>query len=121
MVADWLPNKSVLSGYQWKKSLEDDKEIVHWRFNYAGQTQFKVSFTTYLYDNASLLKHISQLDMYYEQLLTEWGANGIGSEGIRFIGLISKSDRKWTKKQMFMKFVTKRNEKLSSNIDLYAK
>ncbi|MGK7941573.1 MAG: class I SAM-dependent methyltransferase [Crocosphaera sp.] len=121
MVATWLPDKQILSGYQWKKTVKGETDTLHWRFNGCGQDQFEVSFTTYPYQNYEIIDHISRLNMNYEYLLTEWGVNGIGNEGNRFIGLISKSGKKWGHKEEFLQRVNERNERLWSDHDFYLK
>lgn len=119
MVATWLPEESVLSGYEWKKTVESDKETLYWRFNESGETLFEVNFTVYPYENQEIIEHISQLNMHYELLLTEWGVNGLGSEGNRFIGIVSHSEKEWSPKQEFLKRVVARNEKLWSDHNQY--
>lgn len=119
MVATWFPDKQILSGYQWKKTVKGETDTLHWRFNGSEQDQFEVSFTTYPYQNHEIIEHVSRLNMNYEYLLTEWGVNGIGNEGNRFIALISNSDGKWSRKQEFLQRVKERNERLWSDYDLY--
>jgi len=114
MVANWVPNKRVLEGYQWKKSVEGNTDILHWRYKDLEKTQFEVSFTTYHYDTDKLIEHISMLDMCHERFLTEWGINGLASEGKRFIGLISHSPGKQSLKQKFLDKVVARDERLWS-------
>ena len=118
-VAGWIPESIVLDGYQWKKSIEGKKDILKWRYNDSGQTQFEVNFTTYRYDIEELIEHLSQLELSYEWILTEWGCNGLSNKGKRFIGVASYPDNKYSPKQDLLEKVRKRKEILWSDFDLY--
>ncbi len=121
MVAKWLPDSSVLEGYEWKKSVEDDLERLEWRYRDSGETQFEVDFTTYRYDTEDLVRHITDLELSYEVLLTEWGVNGITDKGKRFIGLVSHPGTAESPKEQFLEKVTARNERLWSDYELYTR
>ncbi|MBC6481690.1 MAG: class I SAM-dependent methyltransferase [Hormoscilla sp. GM7CHS1pb] len=119
LVADWLPDPSVLDGYQWKKSLKGNIDILQWRYENSEEIQFEVQFTTYRYDIDRLIEHLSQLDMSHEQMLTEWGVNGLGNKGKRFIGFACYPGKKYSPKRELIENVKKRNERLWSDFDLY--
>ena len=119
LVGSWMPDKNVLDGYQWKKSVEDDIDILHWRYRNSEETQFETKFTTYRYDIEQLIEHIEKLDLRYEQLLTEWGVNGLGNKGKRFIGVLSYPGQEEFPKDEFIQKILKRNENLWSNHELY--
>lgn len=119
LVVDWLPESIVIDGYQWKKSIEGDKDILLWRYNDSEKTHFEVKFTTYRYDIDNLIQHLSELDMNHELILTEWGVNGLSNKGKRFIGLASYPDNKYSPKHDLLERVIKRNERLWSDQDLY--
>ncbi|NEO62290.1 MAG: class I SAM-dependent methyltransferase [Moorea sp. SIO4G2] len=119
LVVDWLPESIVIDGYQWKKSIEGDKDILLWRYNDSEKTHFEVKFTTYRYDIDNLIQHLSELDLNHELILTEWGVNGLSNKGKRFIGLASYPDNKYSPKHDLLERVIKRNERLWSDQDLY--
>ncbi|NEP10409.1 MAG: class I SAM-dependent methyltransferase [Symploca sp. SIO2C1] len=119
LVIDWLPESIVIDGYQWKKSIEGKKDILQWRYNDSGQTDFEVKFTTYRYDIEELIDHLSQLELSHEHILTEWGINGLSNKGKRFIGVASYPDNKDSLKHDLLEKVRKRNEILWSDHDLY--
>lgn len=119
LVASWMPDENVLDGYQWKKTIEGDIDILQWRYNNSEETEFETKFTTYRYDIEHLVEHIQKLDLRYEQLLTEWGVNGLGKKGKRFIGLISHSGNEKSLKAEFIQKVVERNERLWSDWDFY--
>lgn len=119
LVADWLTDPRVLDGYQWKKSVDGEKDILEWRHNDSGQTRFKVKFTTYQYDIETLSEHLDRLGMTYEKILTEWGINGLTDRGKRFIGVASHPDNSYSPKRALIAKVKQRNERLWSNHDLY--
>jgi len=75
LVVDWLPEFISLDGYQWKKTIEDGKDILQWRYADSRKTHFEVNFTTYQYDIDTLINHLNQLDLSHELLLTEWGCH----------------------------------------------
>ncbi|NEO16945.1 MULTISPECIES: class I SAM-dependent methyltransferase [unclassified Moorena] len=119
LVVDWLPESIVIDGYQWKKSIEGEKDILLWRYNDSEKTHFEVKFTTYRYDIDKLIQHLSELDLNHELILTEWGVNGLSNKGKRFIGLASYPDNKYSPKHDLLERVIKRNERLWSDQDLY--
>ncbi|MEM6451409.1 MAG: methyltransferase domain-containing protein [Cyanobacteria bacterium P01_D01_bin.105] len=119
LVADWLPEPRVLDGYQWRKSVYGEKDVLEWRYNDLGQTRFKVGFTTYQYDIGTLSEHIERLDMSYEKILAEWGINGLSDGGKRFIGVVSHFDNAYSPKLALIEKVKQRNERLWSDHDLY--
>ncbi len=119
LVADWVPDPSVLDGYQWKKSIEGETDILEWRYKDSKQICFEVKITTYRYDIDKLIEHLSQLDMSYEYILTEWGVNGLSNQGKRFIGVASYPGNKHSLKHDLLEKVKKRNERLWSDHDLY--
>ncbi|MGD1872717.1 MAG: class I SAM-dependent DNA methyltransferase [Mastigocoleus sp.] len=119
LVVDWVPKSIVLDGYQWKKSIEGKKDILQWRYNDSGKTLFELNFTTYRYDIEELIKHLSQIGLSHEHILTEWGVNGLSNKGKRFIGLASYPDNKCRLKLNLLEKVKKRNERLWSDHDLY--
>jgi len=119
LVVDWVPDKSILKGYQWKKVVEGKKDILLWRYNNSKQTEFQVQFTTYRYDIEKLLEHIKKLNMSYEHVLSEWGANGLGKKGKRFIGLVSYPGNKTSPQKTFRERIFERNDKLWSDHNLY--
>ena len=79
LVINWLPESVEIDGYQWKKSVEGNKDTLHWRYKDSEQTHFEFKFTTYRYDIEKSISHLNQLDLHYEQLLTEWGVNGLNN------------------------------------------
>jgi ubiquinone/menaquinone biosynthesis C-methylase UbiE len=119
LVANWVPDSDVLSGYQWKKTVRGDTDILHWRYHDAGKTPFVTQFTTYRYDIEALIKHLTQLDMRYELLLTEWGVNGLRTHGKRFVGVASHPAQTHSLKQQVVEKVLQRNELLWSDHHLY--
>ncbi len=119
LVADWVPNSDVLNGYQWKKTVQGDTDTLHWRYLDAGKTSFATQFTTYRYDVEALIKHLTQLDMRHEWLLTEWGVNGLRGHGKRFIGVASHPGQTRRLKQKVVEKVLQRNERLWSDHHLY--
>ncbi|NEQ86517.1 MAG: class I SAM-dependent methyltransferase [Moorea sp. SIO2I5] len=119
LVVDWLPESIVIDGYQWKKSIEGEKDILLWRYNDSEKTHFEVKFTTYRYDIDKLIQNLSELDLNHELILTEWGVNGLSNKGKRFIGLASYPDNKYSPKHDLLERVIKRNERLWSDQDLY--
>ena len=119
LVVNPIPESIVLEGYQWKKSIEDEQDILQWRYNDSEKTQFEVEFTTYRYDIARLIEHITQLNLSHEHILTEWGINGLSNKGKRFIGLVSYPGNKYSPKHDLLEKVIKRNERLWSDHDLY--
>ncbi|NET60305.1 MAG: class I SAM-dependent methyltransferase [Symploca sp. SIO2E6] len=119
LVVDWVPPSVALDGYQWKKSIEGQKDILQWRYNDAEKTHFEMKFTTYRYDIEQLIEHLGQLELSHERILTEWGCNGLSNQGKRFIGLASYRDNKYSLKQELLEKVSKRNERLWSDHDLY--
>ncbi|HBR00615.1 MULTISPECIES: class I SAM-dependent methyltransferase [unclassified Roseofilum] len=119
LVADWVPNPNVLDNYQWKKTIDGNMDILQWRYCQGDKTDFGVKYTTYRYDIDRLLGHIEKLGMNHEQLLTEWGVNGLGDRGKRFIGLITHPDNKNSPKDALRDKVLQRNEQLWSDHDLY--
>ncbi|MDJ1183173.1 class I SAM-dependent methyltransferase [Roseofilum casamattae] len=119
MVASWVPDRSILAGYQWKKTVDGNNETLHWRYHQNEQTQFEHHFTVYPYKLEQLFDHIARANMYPQQLLTEWEANGLGTEGKRFIGLVSRHDRSWESKQQFLERVAQRDRKLWSDHQHY--
>jgi len=119
MVASWMPDPKVLNGYQWKKTILGDTDTLHWRYYASDKIEFEVTFTTYRYDIEKLIGYISELGMKYEQLLTEWGVNGLSNRGLRFIGLVNHPGIKFNQKQIFIDKINERNEKLWSNHAYY--
>ena len=119
LVANWLPESVDIDGYQWKKSIEGNQDILQWRYNDSGQTHFEFGFTTYRYDIEKLTLHLNQLDLNYECLLTEWGVNGLSGKGKRFIGLASYPGKQYSLKHDFLEKVIRRNERLWSDQELY--
>jgi 2-polyprenyl-3-methyl-5-hydroxy-6-metoxy-1,4-benzoquinol methylase len=119
LVVDWVPDKSILKGYQWKKVIEGNKDILLWRYNNSKQTEFQVQFTTYRYDIEKLIEHIKKLNMSYEHILSEWGANGLGKKGKRFIGLVSYPGNTTSPQKTFRERIFERNDKLWSDHNLY--
>ena len=121
LVATWLSDPSILDGYQWKKDVQGNLDILQWRYNDSGETEFETKFTTYRYDIDTLLKHFNQLDLNHERILTEWGCNGLTNKGKRFIGLVShpNKDIPDIPVQEIRARVLKRNERLCSDNELY--
>lgn len=119
LVVNWLPGSVALDGYQWKKSIEGTKDILQWRYKDSAQTNFELKFTTYRYDIDKLILHFNQLNLNYEQLLTEWGINGLSQKGTRFIGLASYPNNKRSLKYDLQEKVIQRNERLWSDQELY--
>lgn len=120
MVKNWVSDHRILDGYQWKKDVLGDSDVLKWRYVANDNVEFETSFTTYRYDIEKLLEHISKVGLKYEQLLTEWGVNGLSSNGNRFIGLISYPYVKGDSKRILEK-VKQRNETLWSNYSHYLK
>lgn len=121
LVKDWVSDPSVLEGYQWKKHIDGDIDILQWRYKDSEKVKFDTKFTTYLYEINKLIEHFQQLNLRHEQILTEWGCNGLSNEGTRFIGLVSypNKDQNLKLKQKLMEKISKRNERLWSDHDLY--
>ena len=93
--------------------------MLQWRYKNSEVTEFEAKFTTYRYDIDELIEHIDKLDLSYDQLLTEWGVNGLGNQGKRFIGLLSHPGKEKISQHDFIQKVMKRNERLWSDHQLY--
>lgn len=119
LVAGWLTEPNVLDGYQWRKIIDGARDILEWRYNDSSQTHPEIKFTTYQYGIDTLLGHLNQLGMTHENILTEWGVNGLTDKGKRFIGVASYPGNEYSPKHALIEKVKQRNEILWSDYDLY--
>lgn len=121
IVKSWMPDPSVLDGYQWKKTIHGDLDILEWRYLDAEQVLFESKFTTYRYDIETLLQHLDRLNLRHELILTEWGINGLDQQGKRFIGSASHPENQGSPKMALIERVKQRHERLWSNHEIYTK
>lgn len=92
IASDWFDNKNnILNGYQWKKIIENQKDILCWRYFKNNQEQFYSQFTTFIYENKDFLEHLNLLQTNYITLLTEYNLTGIMEIGNRLIVAVTKN------------------------------
>lgn len=118
LVETWMPDPNILDGYEWRKVVDGNLDVLKWRYRDSDQIRFETSFTTYRYDIDTLIQHFERLDLQHEHILTEWGCNGLSNNGNRFIGLVGRSKDDMHVKELRER-VLKRNEKLWSDNELY--
>jgi len=90
VISEWIPNNDHrLNGFQWKKIVEGNKDIIKWRFIEGNEVKFETQFTSYIYEEQDLLKHLKQSKFHTCQVLSDYGVKGLSSLGKRFIALAS--------------------------------
>ncbi|NEP47231.1 MAG: hypothetical protein F6K35_51825 [Okeania sp. SIO2H7] len=115
-----MPDPNVLNGYEWRKAVDGNLDILQWRYRDSEKIKFETTFTTYRYDINTLIQHFNRLDFQHECILTEWGCNGLSDKGNRFIGLAGRSKKGIPLEELREK-VLMRNEKLWSDNEMYKK
>lgn len=90
IISKWLLNNERLQGYQWRKEVINDKDILMWRFVKNTKTVFQTQFTTFVYKIKDLIHDIDSIGLNHIQLLSEYDLSGLNQKGNRFIVAISK-------------------------------
>jgi len=87
----WFYNKeNILQGYQWKKIIDNSKDILCWRYFKNNQELFHTQFTTFIYENRFFWEHLESLKTTHITLLTEYDLEGLTENGNRLIVAVSK-------------------------------
>lgn len=94
IVSDWIPNTdNLLEGYQWCKQVEEQTDILKWRFKEQNKVLFETQFSTFVYHVSDLIKDIKANHLFYQVLLTNYSISGLSDDGKRFISIIGKDEQ----------------------------
>lgn len=94
IVSHWIPNSdNLLEGYQWRKEVEEQIDILKWRFKKHDKVMFETQFSTFVYLISDLIKDIKANHLFYQVLLTDYSISGLSDTGKRFISIIGKDEQ----------------------------